>query len=128
MVKLISQRGGEHVTAADRREEILDYLAANRSATAPELAVRFQVSAKTIRRDLEWLSHGYPLEIIPGNGGGVRVMDRRYIYGGKFTPEEYETSVFASAGRGQADHDSILTPVLNLRKKRGHDTWLQGTG
>ena len=25
-----------------------------------------------------------------GNGGGVRVMDRRYIYGGKFTPEEDE--------------------------------------
>ena len=76
------------MTAVDRREEILDYLAANRSATAPELAVRFQVSAKTIRRDLEWLSHGYPLEIIPGNGGGVRVMDGRYIYRGKFTPEE----------------------------------------
>ena len=90
MVKLISQRGGEHVTAADRREEILDYLAANRSATAPELAVRYQVCVRTIWRDLEWLSHGYPLEIIPGNGGGVRVMDRRYIYGGKFTPEEDE--------------------------------------
>ena len=76
------------MTAADRREEILDYLAANRSATAPELAVRYQVCVRTIWRDLEWLSHGYPLEIIPGNGGGVRVMDGRYIYRGKFTPEE----------------------------------------
>ena len=28
MVILISQRGGDHVTAVDRREEILDYLAA----------------------------------------------------------------------------------------------------
>ena len=57
------------MTAVDRREEILDYLAANRSATAPELAVRYQVCVRTIWRDLEWLSHGYPLEIIPGERG-----------------------------------------------------------
>ena len=76
------------MTVYERREEILDYLAANRCTTAPELAAMFCVSVQTIWIDLRELSHDYPLEIIPGRGGGVRVMDGRYIYRGKFTPEE----------------------------------------
>ncbi len=44
--------------------------------TAPELAERFEVSRRTINRDIEDLCMaGIPIETMQGSGGGIRIMD-----------------------------------------------------
>ncbi|MGD7706189.1 substrate-binding domain-containing protein [Microlunatus sp. Y2014] len=51
---LMGERGGG-VPPAYRREQIIAALQQGRSVTVADLAARFEVSAMTIRRDLEWL-------------------------------------------------------------------------
>ncbi len=76
------------MTVYERREEMLNDLAVRRFMTAPEQAARFGVSVQTIWNDFQDLSHDYPLEILRGRSGGIRVMDGCYIYRGRLTPKE----------------------------------------
>ncbi|MFQ7158985.1 MAG: helix-turn-helix transcriptional regulator [Ruthenibacterium sp.] len=56
--------------------EILYYLQAHGSATARQLAQRFEVSERTIRRDIDALSAaGVPVYTRPGRTGGVALLE-----------------------------------------------------
>ena len=56
--------------------EILYYLQAHGSATARQLAQRFEVSERTIRRDVDALSAaGVPVYTRPGRTGGVALLE-----------------------------------------------------
>lgn len=56
--------------------EILYFLVEKRHITAKELAERFEVSARTIYRDIDALSGaGIPVYTQKGHGGGIRLMD-----------------------------------------------------
>ncbi len=60
----------------DRLIGILSVLLQEERATAPELAKRFEVSRRTINRDIEDLCKaGIPLQTTQGTGGGIRIMD-----------------------------------------------------
>ena len=60
----------------DRLIAILSVLLNQEQATAPELAKRFEVSRRTINRDIEALNRaGIPIMTLQGAGGGVRIMD-----------------------------------------------------
>lgn len=60
----------------DRLIGILSVLLQKEKVTAPELAKRFEVSRRTIQRDIEDLSKaGIPLVTIQGGNGGIRIMD-----------------------------------------------------
>ncbi len=60
----------------DRLIGILSVLLQEEKATAPELAKRFEVSRRTINRDIEDLCRaGIPVRTAQGNGGGIRIMD-----------------------------------------------------
>ena len=65
-------------SALDRRKEMLDALMVRRQDTIPNLASEFKVSERTVMRDLDILSHDYPIYTVQGNGGGVRVTDGYY--------------------------------------------------
>lgn len=55
---------------------ILSVLLQKDMTTAPELAEQFEVSRRTISRDIESLCMaGIPIQTIPGSGGGIRIMD-----------------------------------------------------
>ena len=55
---------------------ILTYLLQTDRATMPELAARFEVSRRTIQRDVDALCcAGIPLVSTRGSGGGVAIMD-----------------------------------------------------
>jgi predicted DNA-binding transcriptional regulator YafY len=66
---------------------IVNLLLARGRTPAPELARAFEVSVRTIYRDLETLSgHGVPVVAIPGAGGGYEVaegfrIDRSFLSG-----------------------------------------------
>ena len=60
----------------DRLIGILSILLQREKVTAPELAERFEVSGRTINRDVEDLCKaGIPLVTSQGNGGGISIME-----------------------------------------------------
>ena len=60
----------------DRLIGILSVLLQEEKATAPELAEKFEVSRRTINRDIEDLCKaGIPISTTQGIGGGIRIMD-----------------------------------------------------
>lgn len=72
------------MTANERRREILERLCVRRYDTGANLAFEFNVSRRTIERDILILSLNYPLYTRRGNGGGIFVekwfvLDRIYL-------------------------------------------------
>ena len=60
----------------DRLIGILSVLLQEEKVTAPELAKKFEVSRRTINRDIEDLCKaGIPITTAQGTGGGIRIMD-----------------------------------------------------
>ncbi|MCR4657731.1 MAG: YafY family transcriptional regulator [Lachnospiraceae bacterium] len=60
----------------DRLIGILSVLLQQEKTTAPELAERFEVSRRTINRDIEDLCKaGIPIQTSQGIGGGISIMD-----------------------------------------------------
>ena len=60
----------------DRLIGILSVLLQEEKTTAPELAERFEVSRRTINRDIEDLCKaGIPILAVQGSGGGISIMD-----------------------------------------------------
>lgn len=75
------------MNALDRRNEILRILNSRKSITVPELAKRFEVSERTILRDITYLSSSAPIVTTQGKHGGISLMsgykynDYRYYLG-----------------------------------------------
>ena len=60
----------------DRLIGILSILLQEEKTTAPELAEKFEVSRRTINRDIEDLCKaGIPIKTAQGTGGGISIMD-----------------------------------------------------
>lgn len=60
----------------DRLIGILSVLLQKENTTAPELAEKFEVSRRTINRDIEDLCKaGIPIQTTQGVGGGIRIME-----------------------------------------------------
>lgn len=60
----------------DRLIGILSILLQKEMTTAPELAEHFEVSRRTINRDIEALCQaGIPIRTMQGTGGGISIMD-----------------------------------------------------
>ncbi len=60
----------------DRLIGILSILLQEEKVTAPDLAERFEVSRRTINRDIDHLCNaGVPISTIQGSHGGIRIMD-----------------------------------------------------
>lgn len=60
----------------DRLIGILSILLQKKIITAPELAEHFEVSRRTIGRDIEALCKaGIPIRTMQGTGGGISIMD-----------------------------------------------------
>lgn len=64
------------MSAEERRAAILGTLCSARFVTAEALSASYQVSIRTIYRDLQVLSHAYPIESVSGRyGGGYRLCE-----------------------------------------------------
>ena len=66
------------MAALERRKAILSVLAQRRKVTCQELSEEFEVSVRTIYRDVEELSLNHPITTVQGNGGCVQMMDGYY--------------------------------------------------
>ena len=73
----------------DRLIGILSVLLQKEKITAPELAACFEVSRRTINRDIEDLCRaGIPIQTSQGSGGGISIMEgyRTYEIEGDYDP------------------------------------------
>lgn len=65
----------------ERQQQILEVLCQRRHDTYSNLAQEFQVSKRTIIRDIQTLMLSYPIHAVPGRyGGGVWVEEGFYLY------------------------------------------------
>jgi len=78
----------------DRLIGILCVLLRQEKVTAPELAERFEVSRRTINRDIEDLCKaGIPIATVQGAGGGIRIMDGYKVDGTLLTSKDMQMIV-----------------------------------
>lgn len=61
------------MSAAERRQRLLEILCLRRQDTYDNLAREFNVCKRTIRYDIAALMCSYPIETVSGRYGGVRV-------------------------------------------------------
>ncbi|TYP79346.1 helix-turn-helix transcriptional regulator [Paenibacillus methanolicus] len=83
----------------DRLLGIVIYLLSRKTASARALAEKFEVSARTIQRDMETLSlAGIPVGSSQGVNGGYYIMDRFEMNSQVFRPEDYNFILTALKG------------------------------
>ena len=72
--------GGERMSAAERRQKLLQILSVRRHDTYQNLAGELGVTRETIRQDVIELMRYYPVETRRGRyGGGVWIADGYYL-------------------------------------------------
>ena len=92
--------------ANERRQKILEILCVRRQETMENLAQEFNVTARTIRTDIEELPLAHPY------GGGVRVADGYYLGRKYLKPDQQELLKRLSenlTGEDLATMNSILS-------------------
>lgn len=84
------------ITIKNRQLELILYLNEVRKTTIAELAERFEVTKRTIMRDINYISSlGVPVNTKPGYQGGVFIQDQYKFQQGFFTSEEIEDLILA---------------------------------
>ena len=97
-------------------------------ATAPELAEKFEVSVRTIYRDLDAISAaGIPIYTVQGKGGGIFILPEFVLEKSLLTPQEKEQILMALQGLAAAEDsrtDELLTKLGGLFRGQGAN-WIE---
>ena len=109
--------------------KILYYLLDRKRATAPELAAEFEVSPRTIYRDVEVLSSvGIPVYAEPGRNGGIYllqdfILDRAIL--SENERQEVLTAIQSISATGYTGGNEMLTKLSALFNINTSN-WLEG--
>lgn len=111
----------------NRLFEIVYLLMRNNNVTAKELAERFEVSTRTVYRDIDTLSEaGIPVYSSRGTGGGIRLLDG-FVLNKSLLSENEQNEILASLQSLQAikapDTDSALIKLAGLFG-RNQQSWI----
>lgn len=111
-----------YIMKIDRLLGILTALLENSSLTAPQLAERFQVSRRTIIRDIDSLDRaGFPIVTQQGAGGGISLMEGFSIDGKAVRKEEMEQIITGLQGLASISTDSSIDLLLSrLTSQKQH--------
>jgi len=97
----------------DRLIGILTILLQNEKITAPELARRFEVSRRTILRDIEALSMaGIPVVTARGGDGGISIMEGYKINKSVLAAEELQALVAGLKGMDSVSRQSHFEGLM----------------
>lgn len=100
------------MTALERRQAILEVLCIRRREIVENLAFEFDVSAKTIRRDLLELSLSYPIYTVHGkHQGGVYIAEDYYLGKQYFSDEQLQT-IISLMDKADDDQKRVLEGML----------------
>ena len=99
-----------------------------KSITAKELAEHFEVSKRTILRDIDTLATaGIPVYTSQGRGGGISILDR-YVLNKAVINENEQSQILLALQSMTAtqniDAQSLLGKLQNLFQKKGID-WIE---
>lgn len=112
----------------DRLFQIVYYLLENRKSSAPELAKKFEVSTRTIYRDLDIISAaGIPIYTTQGKGGGVSLLDNYVLDKSLFSEKEQEQILMALQGIASTEGenaDELLSKLSALFQIKWTD-WIE---
>lgn len=112
----------------NRLFEIVYILLERKNVTARELAERFEVSTRTIYRDIEVLSEAkIPVYANKGNGGGIRLLDDYVLDKSLLSEEEQNQILFAIQSMekiGNKDDKSVLEKLSSIFNKRKNN-WIE---
>lgn len=97
---------------------IVYYLLQNGKATAPELAQKFEVSIRTIYRDIDSISSaGIPIYATQGKGGGISILNDYTLDKSLFSEQEQEQMLTALQGMiatTEKNSNELLTKLNGL--------------
>ena len=108
--------------------EIVYILLHKKRATAKELAERFEVSQRTIYRDIETLGMaGIPVYCIRGSGGGICIHERFVLNKSALTQEEQAQILLALKSLSATDHEGAGTLLGKLGSlfAKDEDEWIE---
>lgn len=103
----------------NRLFEIVYLLLSRKTMTAGELAAHFEVSPRTIHRDVETLAQaGIPIYASRGSGGGIHLTPN-FVLNKSVLSEREQKSILASLHGMNALHIAEVQPALRPAE-RGH--------
>lgn len=112
----------------DRLIGIITILLQKDKATAPELAKRFEVSRRTINRDIEDICKaGIPLITTQGYCGGISIAEGYKIDKSLFTQEEMQTVLAGIKGLDSVSETQTLSKLLEKLSSRGNQVTVDNT-
>lgn len=107
---------------------IVYYLLDKGKSTAPELAEKFEVSIRTIYRDIDIISSaGIPIYAIQGKGGGITILDHFVLDKSLLTSQEKDHILMALQGIAATDHsesEELLTKLGGLFQSK-NTGWIE---
>ena len=111
----------------DRLFSIVHILINKKIVTAGELAEYFDVSVRTIYKDIDTLSsNGIPIYCLQGKGGGISILDN-YLVDKVLLSDEEQKQVLLSLqslnATGQINVEDSLVKLRNVFKKKNTD-WI----
>lgn len=93
--------------------------------SAPALAAQFEVSVRTIYRDVDALSAaGVPVYAVPGRRGGFALLDRRVLSRSVLSSEEQERILLALQSLPPTDADRELLTKLSALFGHAPADWI----
>ena len=108
--------------------ELVYLLLEKGKVSAPELAERFEVSVRTIYRDVDALSTaGVPIYAIPGRNGGVALMEHYVLSKATLSGEEQDqllTALRSLSGTLGTDSEETLSKLSGLFHRQ-EPQWLE---
>ena len=95
--------------------QIVYYLLENGKSSAPELANKFEVSTRTIYRDLDSISAaGIPIYATQGKGGGISLMENYVLDKSTFSEKEQEQILIALQGIASTEGENADEQLSKL--------------
>jgi predicted DNA-binding transcriptional regulator YafY len=114
--------------AENRLFQMLYYLLDRGDATAPELAEHFEVSVRTIYRDIDILSAaGVPVYTAQGKGGGIFIQENYVLNKSLITEQEQTQILLALHGLNIVDEENtsaLLSKLGGLFQKQNMN-WIE---
>ena len=96
--------------------KIIYHLMEKGQATAPELAEKFEVSVRTIYRDIDRISGAVvPVYSVAGRSGGIRLLDRFVLEKSLLSEEEMRDILFGLQSLAAVQNSDMETVLSKLR-------------
>ena len=120
-------KGGKYLKES-RLFKIVYYILENGRITAPELAEKFEVSVRTIYRDIDVISSaGIPIYVTTGRNGGIQILENYVLDKALFSEKEKQDilaalqSVSVVSNTYEKDMLTKLSALFNINS----DNWFE---